>query len=91
MTDIEFLEAFKAYAQENLIPPPEVQPPQDDRIAYSAKEAAEALGVGRSTMYEYINMEGFPAYKLGGKIYIDVQGLREWSARNAAERVGYRR
>lgn len=62
-----------------------------NKVAFSVREAAEALGVGRSTMFEYINMEGFPAYKLGGKTFIDVQGLRDWSARNAAERVGYRR
>lgn len=60
------------------------------KVAYSVKEAAEALGIGRSTMFEYIHMDGFPAYKLGGKTFIDAQGLREWSAQNAAARVGYR-
>lgn len=60
------------------------------KVAYTVKEAAEALGVGRNTMFNYINTEGFPAYKLGGKTFIDAQGLREWSAKNAAARVGYR-
>lgn len=91
MTDHEFLSAFKAYAQENLIPPPVVQPPQDKHVAYSVKKAAEVLCVSVPTLYELVHAEGFPSYKVGGKLFIDAQGLREWSARNAAERVGYRR
>ncbi len=56
-----------------------------DRIAYSVAEAAEALGVSRPTMYNLAASEDFPSYKIGGKVYIDAQGLRDWSARNAAQ------
>lgn len=60
-----------------------------ERVAYSVTEAAAALGVGRSTMYNYINRADFPAFRLGGRTYVDAAGLREWSARMARERAGY--
>lgn len=60
-----------------------------DRVAYSVTEAAAAIGVSRPTMYNLIATENFPAYKIGGKVYVDAEGLREWSAQNAAARVGY--
>lgn len=60
-----------------------------ERVAYNVTEAAAALGVSRATMYNYINRADFPAYRLGGRTYIDAAGLREWSARLAAARTGY--
>lgn len=60
-----------------------------DRVALSVTEAAAAIGVSRPTMYNLIATEDFPSYKIGGKVYVDADGLREWSARNAAARVGY--
>lgn len=60
-----------------------------DRVAYSVTEAAAAIGVSRPTMYNLIATEDFPSYKICGKVYVDADGLREWSARNAAARVGY--
>ena len=60
-----------------------------ERVAYNVTEAAAALGVSRATMYNYINREDFPAFKVGGRVYVDVAGLREWSARLAQERAGY--
>lgn len=61
-----------------------------NKVAYSVTEAAEAIGVSAPTLYNLIHTEGFPSYKVGGKVFIDAQGLREWSARNAAERAGCR-
>lgn len=60
-----------------------------ERVTYSVTEAAAALGVGRSTIYNYINRADFPAFRLGGRTYVDAAGLREWSARMARERAGY--
>lgn len=60
-----------------------------ERVAYNVTEAAAAMGVSRATMYNYINREDFPAYRLGGRVYVDIAGLREWSARLAQERAGY--
>lgn len=58
------------------------------KVAYNAKEAAEALGISAPKLYELIHTEDFPSYKIGGKVFVDAQGLRDWSARNAAERAG---
>lgn len=60
-----------------------------DRVAYSVTEAAAAIGVSRPTMQNLINTAGFPAYKVGQRIFVDAAGLREWSARMACERAGY--
>lgn len=60
-----------------------------ERVAYNVTEAAEALGVSTPTMYTYINRADFPAYRLGKRVFIDIAGLREWSARLAQTRAGY--
>ena len=50
-------------------------------IAVSAPEAARLLGVRKPTIYQYIHREGFPAFKLGGRTLVSVDGLREWVAK----------
>ena len=47
-------------------------------LAVSAAEAARLLGVSRPTIYQYIGRKDFPAFKLGGRTLISVDGLREW-------------
>lgn len=90
MTDLEFVAVLKDYVRENA-PPPVVQPPPDDgRVAYTVREAANALGVSEPKMRDIMHTADFPAYKIGEKIFIDAVGLREWSAQNAANRVGLR-
>ena len=50
-------------------------------IAVSAPEAARLLGVSKPTIYQCIHREGFPAFKLGGRTLVSVDGLREWVAK----------
>lgn len=52
-----------------------------ERMAYSADETAAALGVSKPTVYALIRSQGFPAFKIGGRTLISVEGLREWVAR----------
>lgn len=47
-------------------------------LAVSAPEAARLLGVSKPTIYKYMNREDFPAFKLGGRTLISVEGLRAW-------------
>lgn len=47
-------------------------------LAISAPEAARLLGVSKPTIYQYINRDGFPSFKLGGRTLVSVEGLREW-------------
>lgn len=47
-------------------------------LAISASEAARLLGVSKPTIYQYINRNGFPSFKLGSRTLISVEGLRKW-------------
>lgn len=49
-----------------------------DKLAYSATEAAQALGVSRSTVYQLMKRADFPSFKVGIRTLISAEGLREW-------------
>lgn len=50
----------------------------ENRITISTKEAAQMLGVSLPTMYELVHIEGFPSIRVGKKILVSVEGLRNW-------------
>ena len=50
-------------------------------IAVNMTQAAALLGVSRPTMYALARSEGFPAVKIGGRVLVSVDGLREWMSR----------
>ena len=52
-------------------------------LTLSITEAAKALGVSRPTMYQIINREDFPAFRLGGRVLISRELLAEWVKRQA--------
>lgn len=47
-------------------------------LTLSITEAAKALGVSRPTMYQIINRQDFPAFRLGGRVLISRELLAEW-------------
>lgn len=47
-------------------------------VAVSIQNAARLLGISDRTLYDMTNMEGFPAFKIGNRTLISVEGLREW-------------
>ena len=47
-------------------------------LAVSAPEAARLLGVSKPTVYRMMNQSNFPAFKVGGRTLVSVDGLREW-------------
>lgn len=49
-----------------------------DRLALSPTEAAQVLGVSRPTIYTLIKRADFPAFKVGTRTLVSVEGLREW-------------
>ena len=51
---------------------------QLEPMAVSAVEAARLLGVSKPKVYELMGREDFPAFKLGGRTLISVEGLRAW-------------
>ena len=50
----------------------------EGKRTFTVKELQAALGVGRSTAYELVNSNGFPAFRIGKKILISAEGLDEW-------------
>ncbi len=47
-------------------------------LAVSAPEAARLLGVSKPVVYKLMNRADFPAFKIGARTLISVDGLRRW-------------
>lgn len=54
-------------------------------LAVSAPEAARLLGVSKPTVYQMMNREDLPAFKVGARTLISVEGLREWIRKQVNE------
>ena len=54
-----------------------------DKLAYSVEEAAESIGVSDRKVRDLINVEGFPVVRLGGRVVIPVDPLRDWLRKKA--------
>jgi len=52
-----------------------------DRLLLRPAEAAEAIGIGRSKVYELLASGELPSIRVGSSIRVPVDGLREWVAR----------
>lgn len=47
-------------------------------LAVGTTEAARLLGVSRPTLYQLINREDFPSFRVGGRVLISLSGLKVW-------------
>ncbi len=52
-------------------------------LAVSALEAARLLGISKPKVYELMNRDDFPAFRIGNRTLVSVDGLREWVRRQA--------
>ena len=52
----------------------------------SVLEMAAALGISRAGAYELARTEGFPALKIGTRIVIPEDKLKEWVDQNVGEK-----
>lgn len=50
-------------------------------LAVSAAEAARLLGVSRPTLYQLLNREDFPSFRVGNRVLVSVAGLQVWIER----------
>lgn len=48
------------------------------KLAYSPAETAESLGVSRPVVYTLMKRTDFPAFKVGSRTLVSVDGLRAW-------------
>lgn len=51
---------------------------QSERLAISVIELAEQLGIGKTIAYQLVKRDDFPSVRIGDRILIPVDGLREW-------------
>lgn len=49
-----------------------------EKLAYSASETAQVLGVSRPTVYTLLKRVDFPSFKVGTRTLVSAEGLREW-------------
>ena len=58
-----------------------------DKLLLRPLEAAEAIGIGRSKVYELLASGELPSLRIGGSVRVPVDKLREWIERKAAEKA----
>lgn len=58
-------------------PPPVIALPSE-KLAYGIKEAATALGIGRTTIWRAIKDGKLPAVKIGNRTLIKSEALQAW-------------
>ena len=47
-------------------------------MALTVDEMAEELRISRPTAYALVKQEGFPAFRIGGRIIVNRKALQEW-------------
>ncbi|HEX8901773.1 helix-turn-helix domain-containing protein [Vitreimonas sp.] len=76
------LHPFKKEEPSELPAPPPAPPPvvalPSEKLAYGIKEAAGALGVGRTTIWRAIKDGKLSAVKVGNRTLIRTEALQAW-------------
>ena len=58
-----------------------------DKLMLRPIEAADAIGVSRSKVYELLSRGEIPSVKLGGCVRVPVDALRGWITQQLADRA----
>lgn len=61
---------------------------KQERLAYSVPETAEQLGVSLKTCYDLVHRADFPSLRIGHRIVVSREGLREWVRKQEQSRMG---
>lgn len=56
-----------------------------EKLTYSVQEAAEAVGISTSRMYQLVKSEGFPVVQIGRRIRVSKKGLERWVEEQATK------
>lgn len=54
-----------------------------EKLALSVTETAALLGVSRPTVYELLNRDDFPSFRIGSRRVISRAGLERWVEQQA--------
>lgn len=54
-----------------------------EKLALSAAEAAQLIGVSKPTVYLLCKRDDFPSFYVGGRLLISRRGLEEWIEQQA--------
>lgn len=57
-----------------------------EKKTLNVEETAKYLGIGRSCAYELVNSKGFPSFRIGKKILVNVDALQAWIDQNIQKR-----
>lgn len=57
-------------------------------LAVGTTEAARLLGVSRPTLYQLLNRQDFPSFRVGNRVLISVAGLQAWIDQQTAAKEG---
>lgn len=60
-------------------------PIKPQKLTYSVAEAAEALGVSKTIMYQLIRTKGFPVISIGNKRLIPIESFKRWVEEQAQQ------
>ena len=58
-----------------------------DKLLLRQTEAAEAIGIGRSKVYELLASGELPSIRIGGSVRVPVDALRQWIDHQLAKRT----
>ena len=58
----------------------------ENKKTLNVSELSEYLGIGRATAYELVNSTGFPSFRIGKKILVNVDALQDWIHENIQKR-----
>ena len=59
----------------------------DRGLMLNVEQLASELKISKSKAYELVNMNSFPKIKLGKRILIPVDALKEWLSKNIGNRL----
>ena len=58
-----------------------------DKMALSIDEFGAQFGIGRSKAYQLSRTKGFPSFRVGRRVLIPVDQLKEWMEKQADQNI----
>lgn len=52
-------------------------------LSIGTEDAARLLGISRPSLYQLLNRSDFPSFRVGGRVLIAVEELRQWVSQQA--------